>query len=52
VKNERIEKREGKLVTEQHISGVPTSQTMIKENDFLVLFGLKKDIEKFIEINE
>ena len=37
--------------TEQHIMGVPTSHTVVEENNFLVIFGKKKDIEKFIEIN-
>lgn len=41
----------GAVKSEQHIVGVPTSNTVVKENDFLVLFGKKKDIEKFIEIN-
>ncbi|OFX51843.1 MAG: potassium transporter KtrA [Bacteroidetes bacterium GWA2_30_7] len=39
-------------VSEQHIIGVPSYETIIKENDTLIVFGRSKDIEKFIEINE
>lgn len=38
--------------TEQHIIGVPSYETIIKENDTLIVFGRNKDIEKFIEINQ
>ena len=41
----------GEQVCEQHILGVPTSDTVIHSTDTLVLFGLTKNIEKFIEIN-
>lgn len=34
-----------------HIVGVPTGETLIEENDTLILFGLTKDIERFIQIN-
>jgi trk system potassium uptake protein TrkA len=35
-----------------HIRGVPNSSTVLKENDFLIVFGKDKDIQKFIEINQ
>ncbi len=37
---------------QQHILGVPLSSTKVHENDFLVVFGKDKDIQKFIEINQ
>lgn len=43
--------RKGETKCEQHILGVPTSETVIHLTDTLVLFGLTKNIEKFIEIN-
>ncbi len=42
---------EGKVSTEAHILGVPTTETMIYETDSIVVFGLIKDIERFIDIN-
>ncbi|MFT5858981.1 MAG: trk system potassium uptake protein TrkA [Flavobacteriaceae bacterium] len=38
--------------TEQHIMGVPKSDTSIKEKDTLVVFGAAKSVERFININE
>lgn len=35
----------------QHILGVPTSDTIIKETDTLIVFGTSRDIKRFIEIN-
>ncbi len=35
-----------------HIKGVPVSSTVLQENDFLIVFGKDKDIQKFIEINQ
>lgn len=36
---------------EQHIVGVPKSETKIKEKDTLVVFGAAKSVERFLEIN-
>ena len=36
---------------DHHISGVPSSDTIINSNDILVLFGKSKDLTKFIDIN-
>ena len=34
-----------------NIYGIPNAETIIDENDILVLFGSSKDIKKFVEIN-
>ena len=36
---------------DHHISGIPSSDTIINSNDILVLFGKSKDLTKFIDIN-
>ena len=43
---------DGQEVTEQHIIGVPRSETIVKEHDTIVVFGTLKDVQRFIEINE
>lgn len=43
--------KHGHTILEQHIFGVPDSKTMIQKGDCLVVFGISKDIERFIEIN-
>jgi trk system potassium uptake protein TrkA len=35
-----------------HIIGVPDSSSIIKERDIIVVFGLTKNIERFLEINK
>lgn len=35
-----------------HIIGVPDSSSIIKERDIIVIFGLTKNIERFLEINK
>jgi len=51
IKKEVEERRGNEMVKRQHILGVPHRNTVIEENDFIVIFGSNKDIEKFIEIN-
>ncbi len=34
-----------------NIYGIPNAETIIDENDILILFGSSKDIKKFVEIN-
>tara|TARA_B100001093_G_C26856865_1_gene1027858 strand:- start:1971 stop:2666 length:696 start_codon:yes stop_codon:yes gene_type:complete len=34
-----------------HIVGVPNSSTLIEKDDIIVLFGLTKNIERFLDIN-
>ncbi len=36
---------------EKQIEGVPTGETIIADETFLVLFGQRKNIERFIELN-
>jgi trk system potassium uptake protein TrkA len=43
--------KHGHTILEQHIFGVPESKTTIQKGDCLVVFGIAKDIERFIEIN-
>jgi len=41
----------GEMISEKHILGVPKSDTIIYENDTLILLGREEDIERFIEVN-
>lgn len=44
---------EGKEETEsRHIIGVPTPDTLLLEEDRLILLGKKQDIQRFIEVNQ
>ena len=52
IKREYEITKNGEECTEQHIIGVPKSETIIKEKDTLVVFGAAKSVERFIEINE
>ncbi len=45
------ELKNGKISSEKHIFGVPTSDTIIHKTDTIVLFGTTKNIERFIKIN-
>jgi len=51
LKNKKETLVQGQTQLEEHITGVPGTKTVIQENDFLVVFGKKEDIGKFIEIN-
>lgn len=51
IKREYEEKHHGKVEFEEHVLGVPSSQTIIKEKDTLVVFGRNGDIERFMDIN-
>ncbi len=51
IKNEVEEEEDGKIIKRQHIKGVPHRDTVINENDFIVVFGSTNDIQKFIDIN-
>jgi trk system potassium uptake protein TrkA len=42
----------GSKITEKHIIGIPTPETIIEPKDTVVLFGTTKDIERFLEINQ
>jgi trk system potassium uptake protein TrkA len=52
IKREYEITKNGEDLTEEHIIGVPKSETPIKEKDTLVVFGAAKSVERFIEINE
>lgn len=51
-KYETGENDEGDMEFEEHIIGVPKSETVIYESDTLVVFGTLRDVKRFIEINE
>lgn len=51
VKREFEVKKNGELIKEQHIIGVPKSEHVIYETDTLVVFGTSKDVSRFLEIN-
>ncbi len=42
----------GVNVIEQHVLGVPASDTIVEESDTLVIFGTGANVTRFIEINE
>jgi trk system potassium uptake protein TrkA len=48
--DEELENKERRLG--HHIKGVPSSSTVLRDSDFLIVFGKDKDIQKFIEINQ
>lgn len=52
IKREFQEMKNGESICEQHVLGVPSSKTMITENDTLMVFGQVKDIQRFTDINE
>jgi trk system potassium uptake protein len=51
VKKEIKTFKDGKEITEHHISGVPDSKQVLEPSDRLVIFGSNKDIDRFLEIN-
>jgi trk system potassium uptake protein TrkA len=52
LKRESLVERDGVIVREQHLFGVPTSETVIEETDTLVVFGTVKAVARFLEIND
>ncbi len=52
IKREFTVEKKGETIVEQHVLGVPNSETVIHKNDTLVVFGTMKDVERFIQINE
>lgn len=52
IKGELEAEEDEEPISGHHIKGVPVSSTIVKENDFLIVFGKDKDIQKFIEINQ
>ena len=45
------ETKKGEKVIEEHVLGVPNSDTVVKETDTLVVFGTIKDVQRFLDIN-
>ena len=45
------ETKKGEKVIEEHVLGVPNSDTIVKETDTLVVFGTIKDVQRFLDIN-
>lgn len=52
IKREYNIQRNSEEITEQHVVGVPKSDTVIMERDTLVVFGTSKSVQRFIDINE
>jgi trk system potassium uptake protein TrkA len=50
-RSSEIEK-DGERINEQHIYGIPRGDSVIRENDSLILFGKRGNVERFIEINQ
>ena len=48
-----FDEKEGKeLVKENHLLGVPSSETVVYHTDTLIIFGTSRDVARFIEINQ
>lgn len=52
IKRAYEKERNGESVEEEHILGVPGSDTVIQKKDTIVVFGRDKDVARFIEINK
>lgn len=52
IKREYNIQKNSQEITEQHVVGVPKSDTVIMERDTLVVFGTAKGVQRFIDINE
>jgi trk system potassium uptake protein TrkA len=52
IKRKFEEEKNGKIVTVEHIIGVPKGDTVLMENDIIILLGKSFDVDKFIEINK
>lgn len=52
IKREYNIQKNSEEITEQHVVGVPKSDTVIMERDTLVVFGTSKSVQRFIDINE
>lgn len=44
--------KNGEVIKECHILGVPNSETVLIDSDTIIVFGLVRDIERFLEINQ
>lgn len=46
------EVQDGKKVKQEHIIGVPRADTILYEEDIIILLGKAKDVERFIQLNQ
>ena len=51
IKREFEVSEKGQATREEHIIGVPGSETILYETDTIIVFGQAKDINRFIDIN-
>lgn len=51
IKRDFEEMLDGEVVKKSHTIGVPKASTTLFDGDLLILMGLRRDIQKFIEIN-
>jgi trk system potassium uptake protein len=47
-----ITNEDGEKTTEYHILGVPSSDTVLYESDYIILLGKNTDIERFVDLNK
>lgn len=52
MKREYDIKKKGQYKVEQHVIGVPKSDTVIESRDTLIVFGTAKHVQRFIDLNE
>ena len=52
LKREFEVEKDGQMIKEQHLYGVPTSETVIEETDTLIVFGTAMAVARFLEINQ
>lgn len=45
-------KKKGQYEVERHVIGVPKSDTVIESRDTLVVFGMAKHVQRFLDVNE
>ncbi|MCU0445864.1 MAG: TrkA family potassium uptake protein [Microscillaceae bacterium] len=45
------ESKDGKLVQNEHIIGVPRPDTILLDTDVMIVLGKAKDVEKFVQLN-
>ncbi|MFN6945539.1 MAG: potassium channel family protein [Cytophagaceae bacterium] len=43
--------QDGQKVEVEHIIGVPKGDTILYENDIIIILGKNKDVDKFVEVN-
>ena len=45
------ESKDGQLIQNEHIIGVPRADTIMFDTDIMILLGKAKDVEKFVQLN-